>query len=198
MGDSPRVTRGHGLLEGFLARRRVAKANRLIPEAARDGRVLDIGCGSHPLFLLQTKFAEKHGLDRVPSALREDGIQLQHHDVTANAKLPFDDAHFEVVTMLAVFEHLDRPTMAALAKEIFRVLRPGGCYILTTPAAWTNPILQALSRLRLVSEEEIDEHESLYGMPEIRRILTAAGFSEDGIEAGHFELGLNTWTRAVK
>src|SRR2546423_15607544 len=69
------VTRGHGLLEGFLARQRVRRANSLIPESARAGRVLDIGCGTYPLFLLSTAFHERYGLDRsVPADLREPGL----------------------------------------------------------------------------------------------------------------------------
>jgi len=198
MTDSGRVTRGHGLLEGFLARQRGKMANRLIPEAARGGRILDIGCGSYPLFLTQTEFAEKHGIDRTPNTAQPDGIHLHDHDVSQSPALPFDADHFDVVTMLAVFEHLDRPTMAGLASEIYRVLRPGGCYVVTTPAAWTNPILQALSRLGLVSEEEIDEHEPLYGLREIRSIVCTAGFADAKITMGRFELGLNTWGRAVK
>ena len=162
MTDTPRATRGHGLLEGFLARQRMKMADRLIPEAARAGRVLDIGCGSFPLFLTQTRFAEKFGVDRTADT-GGDGITLLDHDVSQSAPLPFTEAHFDVVTMLAVFEHLDRPSMARLTGEICRVLKPGGCYILTTPAAWTNPILQVLSRVGLVSAEELDEHEPLYG-----------------------------------
>ncbi len=198
MTDSPRVTRGHGLLEGFLARQRMKMADRLIPDAARGGRVLDIGCGSYPLFLAQTRFAEKHGIDRVCGPDDLPGIQLHAHDVTQCERLPFDDAHFDVVTMLAVFEHLDRPTMRQLAGEIFRVLRPGGCYVLTTPAAWTNPILQTLSLLGLVSEEEIDEHQPLYGLREIGGIVSEAGFPEAAIRSGRFEFGLNTWVAAVR
>ncbi|GJM27362.1 MAG: hypothetical protein DHS20C16_37770 [Phycisphaerae bacterium] len=197
MTDTPRATRGHGLLEGFLARQRMTMADRLIPDAARAGRVLDIGCGSFPLFLTQTQFAEKFGVDRT-SGRGGEGIALLDHDVSQDSPLPFEDAYFDVVTMLAVFEHLDRPAMTRLASEIIRVLRPGGCYVLTTPAAWTNPILQVLSRVGLVSAEEIDEHEPLYGLPEISAILSAAGFIGGRIESGYFELGLNTWVRAVK
>ena len=77
-----RVTRGDGFLEEFLARQRSRQANSLIPESARNGRVLDIGCGSHPLFLLTTRFAERYGLDRVPSNdFKEQGITLINHDI---------------------------------------------------------------------------------------------------------------------
>ena len=46
-------------------------------------------------------------------------------DVVADAhRLPFDDATFDFVFSLAVFEHLHSPWLAA--QEIARVLRPGG------------------------------------------------------------------------
>jgi 2-polyprenyl-3-methyl-5-hydroxy-6-metoxy-1,4-benzoquinol methylase len=198
MAEPARATRGHGLLEGFLARQRAKMADRLIPNESRGGRVLDIGCGSYPLFLTQTQFAEKHGLDRADAGSTPESIQLHRHDVSETAPLPFSDDFFDAVTMLAVFEHLDREAMARLAGEIHRMLRPNGVYVLTTPAAWTNPILQTLSFLGLVSEEEIDEHQPLYGLAEIRSILTNAGFRSERISSGYFELGLNTWARATK
>ena len=54
-----------GLLEGFLSRQRGRMADRLIPPASRGGRLLDLGCGEHPRFLIATNFAEKYGLDRI-------------------------------------------------------------------------------------------------------------------------------------
>ena len=59
-----RVTRGSGLLETFLARRRAEMANRLIPSISRAGCIADIGCGRHPYFLLNTIFSRKIGLDK--------------------------------------------------------------------------------------------------------------------------------------
>jgi SAM-dependent methyltransferase len=190
-------TRGHGALESFLARKRAAQANALIPQSARSGRILDIGCGSTPYFLMNTEFAEKTGVDRLHGETGTvDGVQQLCHDVAMAEPLPFNDAHFDVVTMLAVFEHLDRPALARLVAEIYRVLKPGGRYVLTTPAQWTQPILNGLARLGLVSAEEIDEHQPLYGKREIVSILESAGFTS--VQFGCFELGLNTWAVAVK
>lgn len=59
------ITRGNGLLEGFLSRQRCLMANRLISKEKRQGRLLDTGCGTYPLFLLSTEFSNKFGLDRV-------------------------------------------------------------------------------------------------------------------------------------
>src|SRR5712664_4747413 len=99
-------TRGHGLLESFLAHQRARMANTLIPPALREGSVLDVGCGSYPTFLKQTRFAEKFGVDRVLSSstidrLREEGIGLQPFDADREDHLPFDDGSLSVVTMLA-------------------------------------------------------------------------------------------------
>jgi hypothetical protein len=55
-----RVTRGFGLLEEYLSKRRVNMANRLIPESLRVGGALDIGCGTVLLFLMSTIFEEKY------------------------------------------------------------------------------------------------------------------------------------------
>jgi ubiquinone/menaquinone biosynthesis C-methylase UbiE len=46
-------------------------------------------------------------------------------------KLDFPDHHFDFVTMLAVIEHMDNPE--EIFQEVYRVLRPQGRFIFTTP-----------------------------------------------------------------
>ena len=201
--NAARGTRGRGLLEGLLARQRARMANALIPPGARAGRIVDIGCGAYPLFLSGTGFHEKFGLDRVATAwghaeLQGQGIEILHFDVETDARLPFDDASVDVLTMLAVFEHIAPQRLAPLTRDVFRVLKPGGMLILTTPAHWTAGLLRLLARLRLVSHEEIDEHKDAYSHGEIVPVLTAAGFDESEIQYGSFELGLNLWVTARK
>jgi SAM-dependent methyltransferase len=174
-------------------------ANRLIPAPARDGRLLDIGCGSHPFFLLQAPVARRWGVDKLvpPEGRTLDRISLLHHDAEQSARLPFDDDAFDVVTMLAVFEHIPPDSLVPLLADVRRVLRGTGTFIMTTPAGWADPILRAMARLRLVSPEEIDEHQDRYDRTAIRRRLVDAGFPEPAIETGTFELGMNLWARAT-
>ena len=194
-----RVTRGDGLLEGFLARRRAAMARKLLADVSRDGHLLDVGCGTHPLFLIRSGFRHRTGLDRVlrENATGPDGVTLIRHDFEADPSLPFDPDSFDAVTMLAVFEHIDPAALTRLLADIRRVLRPGGILALTTPASWTDPILRVLASLRLVSHEEIDEHTQTYDHQGIRQHLLDAGFAPDRLRLGSFELAMNLWATAV-
>ena len=172
-------------------------ARRLLRDVDRQGRILDIGCGSHPLFLSRIDFRERYGLDQLvdPDGADLTGVHLVHHDVR-DPRLPFDDDFFDAVTMLAVFEHIPPGPLAALMTEIRRVLRPAGRLVLTTPAGWTDPILRTLARFRLVSAEEIDEHQDAYDHDRIRRYLVEAGFDPRAIRLGSFELLMNLWATA--
>src|SRR5690606_9428253 len=98
-------TRGHGLLEPLLARLRARRAEALIPQALRAGRVFDIGCGSGPYFLSPTYFAEKYEVDQLPQAPEDSarsGIGWFQLDLNTAPQLPFEDGWFQVITMLAV------------------------------------------------------------------------------------------------
>jgi SAM-dependent methyltransferase len=169
----------------------------LIPDAARTGRILDIGCGSYPAFLRGTRFAERFGLDRVAIAdINEAGLKLVEYDIADRSGLPFESGFFDVVTMLAVFEHLETQSLRSLLQEIRRVLRPGGTYVMTTPVRWTEGILKVMSRLRLVSDEEVSEHKAQYSHAEVVALLLDAGFVRQQIRHGTFELGMNLWAAA--
>lgn len=194
------VTRGYGLLENFLSKIRAKIANRKIPEKLRSGRILDIGCGKIPFFLLSTRFKERYGIDYAienATAPRYEGITLKNMDLSLR-KIPFEDDHFDAVTMLAVFEHIEPRLLVQTISEVRRVLKPGGRFILTTPCPWTDKLLRVMAKIRLVSQKEIEEHKGAYGNKAIRQTLEAAGFERDKIKLGYFEFFLNNWAYADK
>jgi SAM-dependent methyltransferase len=184
-----------GLLSPWLARRRRRTANRLIPEEARVGRILDIGCGTHPIFLLNTRFAGKYGVDRFAREHEApQGITLKHCELEQTERLPFDDSHFSVVTMLAVLEHIHPARLPALIRDIRRVLVPGGYFIFTTPSSLGDRVLAVLSRLGITSSAGYDDHKDRYTRTKLRRIF-ADTVPDVHIELGLFELGMNIWGR---
>lgn len=185
------VTRGSGLLEGLLAKKRTAKANSLL-EKSKKGRILDIGCGSYPYFLLNTDFKEKYGIDPSLNLPSIKNINLKRMDVTKQ-KLPFKDNFFEVITMLAVFEHLEYDRLNFVLKEIKRVLQKDGLLIITTPAPWSDKLLHFMAVFGLISKEEIHEHKHHYNRDKIEKMLIQANFKKNDVKSGYFEVGLNMW-----
>ena len=201
MTEETRYTRGHGLLEPFLARRRARIANRLIPERLRSGRILDIGCGSYPYFLSHTSFREKYAIDQLPPApAGPESRDIAWHTLDLNAapRLPFPEGHFSAVTLLAVVEHLDPGSLVQLLREVHRVLAPDGRVVITTPAPWSDGLLHAMARVRLVSAEEIEEHVYAYTQALLGWYFGKADFPMEKIRSGYFELGLNMWATAER
>jgi 2-polyprenyl-3-methyl-5-hydroxy-6-metoxy-1,4-benzoquinol methylase len=105
-------------------------------------RVLDLGCGagtpSKVLMRDTDRYAvvgadlSRAALDAYIAATGRAGVQLDAQ------RLPFADGSFDVVVSDDVVEHL--VDTDAYAKEIHRVLAPGGWLFLSTPnlAAWFN------------------------------------------------------------
>jgi SAM-dependent methyltransferase len=89
-------------------------------------QVLDIGCGYMPY----KKFFSCHyvGADPLPNV---------HPDVTCNAwQVPYPDQSFDGIILNQSLEHILRPK--ATAKEVYRLLKPGGHLIVTTPQTMKN------------------------------------------------------------
>lgn len=190
-------TRGFGIFENFLAAKRAQMAEKLIPGHLREGRILDIGCGLTPVFLKTTRFKYKYGVDARVSA-GGGGIEISKLDVSSLKLLPFEDGFFEVITMLAVIEHIKQDRIPDLFAELFRILKPGGVFILTTPCPWSDPILKILALLRLVSPEEMAEHKETYYTKQIAEYLKKNAFRKDNIKEGYFLFGLNSFVVVQK
>ena len=196
--DQKRCTRGSGLLEGFLAGRRARKADGLIREELRTGRILDVGCGTTPLFLNSIRFQEKHGIDPEARGSSDGTIRLYNLFVRKGARLPFSDGHFSVVVSLGTLEHFDDDVLRQILQESFRLLSSGGQLVLTTPASWTYGLLTGMARFNLISPQEIRDAGHVRSTDRLAQLLREAGFREANITRGTFLLGMNRWFCARK
>ncbi len=104
-------------------------------EFTEPGPLLDIGCSLG--YTLEA--AEQLGLRATGLDLSEHAIeQCRNNGFNAitgsiDARLPFDDASFQLIVLKHVFEHTSRPR--ALLHELHRLLRPGGIIFLAVPHA---------------------------------------------------------------
>lgn len=93
------------------------------------GRLLDLGCGSAPLYgVYQRLVADAVCVDWPNSAYASDYVDVE---ADLNGPLPFSDQEFDTVLLTDVLEHILEPVV--LFGEIARLLRPGGKLLLTTP-----------------------------------------------------------------
>ncbi len=100
------------------------------------GRLLDIGCGSG-LFLahMQNFGWQVTGVEPDPDAARNTREQFNLLDIHTGSleSVALKESSFDAVTMNHVLEHLPDPVQTL--KQCWRVLRPGGQLVVTTPNA---------------------------------------------------------------
>jgi ubiquinone/menaquinone biosynthesis C-methylase UbiE len=116
------------------------------------------------------------GVDGVKEAAQR-GIKL----IQATAEsLPFEDDTFDIVHSHHVFEHVADPLLAA--QEAFRVLKPGGIFLVEVPNQFQNIRFfrdQLFGRV-IVRERNVRSihHLSFFGLASMYRLLKSAGFKQ--------------------
>ncbi|MEX1048178.1 MAG: class I SAM-dependent methyltransferase [Akkermansiaceae bacterium] len=154
--------------------------------------ILDYGCGLGHAY--QRKLAEGRsysGADVSSTALDDVSKKgFQHFAIdSGNGMIGSEDEQFDGATSVEVFEHLMDPLAAA--KELFRVLRPGGKLVATVPNFGYHPWrLMALLRAEVPTEPEnrtVNRHNGVhirYFCPRtLKRLLTDAGFTDVKIDS---------------
>lgn len=116
-------------------------------------RVLDVACGNGNAALAAARrWCKVTGVDYVPEVLRSaeqrargEGLELEF--ILGDAeRLPFPDAHFDVA--LSTYGIMFAPDQAQAAREIARVVKPGGKIGLAnwTPQGFVGELLRTVAR----------------------------------------------------
>jgi SAM-dependent methyltransferase len=107
---------------------------RFAPERDRL-RSLDVGCGTGATLSLLERFGEAYGVDLQPLALaycRQRGLTRL---VRGSAlRLPYAEAHFDLVTLLDVLYHRRVQDVTDALREAHRVCKPSGLLVVTDSA----------------------------------------------------------------
>ena len=162
--------------EGAMRRKILAHARLQAGEA-----VLDVGCGTGSLAIEAKRQVGSAGtvcgtdgssemIARAAKKARKSGFEIEYESAPAQA-LPFADGCFDAVLNTLMFHHLPRLSREQCAREMRRVVRPGGRVLVVDFAQSTRkePIdfLDHLHRHGGVDPDEIVAH------------LEGAGLKED-------------------
>jgi len=157
-----------------------AEANLRFLDAAQalagDVDVLEIGTGTGGmLHALLERGVRARGVEINPSLIAESRRWYGDLPVqpVCGVELPFGDGSFDRVLSFDVFEHI-RDSDAHL-REVARVLRPRGRYLVQTPSKWPNTVFETI-RWRSFTRWR-DDHCALHTPGQLRRRLEAHGFS---------------------
>lgn len=132
------------------------------------GTLLDIGCGKMPYkdYILKNSAVTKYiGLDIETALVYDESVKP---DFTWDGiTMPFENESFETAFGTEVLEHCPRPEI--ILKEVYRVLKPGGCFFFTVPFLW--------------NLHEVPHDEFRYTPFALERILRECQFRNIDIEA---------------
>jgi 2-polyprenyl-3-methyl-5-hydroxy-6-metoxy-1,4-benzoquinol methylase len=140
--------------------------------------VLDVGCGAGiNSQAIRAKGHRVTGVDISAAAVEKyRALGFPGRVMDLEEGLAFADGAFDLVFCSEVIEHLRFPE--TLVHEVFRVLRPGGRLVLSTPnsAFWLYRLFAILGYT--VSELQHPKHFQFFSRRSLRRLLRAEGFSE--------------------
>jgi 2-polyprenyl-3-methyl-5-hydroxy-6-metoxy-1,4-benzoquinol methylase len=152
---------------------------RRLGELDAAGDVLDFGAGTGQLTLRlheTLRYRSVTGADLFPRAA-DLPAAVSWIEGDLNDRLPIPPASFDLVVAAEVIEHLENPR--SVCRELFRLLRPGGHVLLSTPnnESW-RAIVALLIRGHFVAfgDTSYPAHITALVRKDLERTLVEAGF----------------------
>jgi 2-polyprenyl-3-methyl-5-hydroxy-6-metoxy-1,4-benzoquinol methylase len=171
-------------LDRFLRRWRIRKVRRFIP---RGSTVLDVGCHDGALFrILSGRLVGGVGLDPLVARSESRG-RFRFVSGTFPDDLASDE-RFDVITLMAVLEHVEPDRLPSWSEACGARLAPGGVVIATVPSARVDGLLHILTRVGLIAGMSLEEHHG-FDPSDVPRL-----FGSDRLRLvrhDRFELGMN-------
>ncbi len=158
----------------------------VIPLIPFGSEILDIGGFDGSLLLrVREKIKKGYCIDPLIYLFKDDKLEFIKEKI--NNKSPFLDSSFDVITMIAVFEHLGN-NRDLVVNEVYRLLKKNGLIILTIPDKLVDNLLKIFSALRLIDGLSIEEHDH-YEVSDTLEIFLNQGFAL--MKKKKVQLGLN-------
>ena len=170
----------------WLDRRLQAERIRRVKPYAASARVLDIGCADGALFrLLDDRLSGGVGIDMDPVPASTAKYAYVRGEFPG--ALP-PGGEYDLVSALAVVEHIPEKEQPAFAAACFGVLREGGRLVMTVPSARVDDVLKVLKAIHAVDGMADHQH---YGFNPMHAVATFEGAGFKLERHSTFQLGLN-------
>ncbi len=174
--------------------------------------ILDVGCGigGSTLYLAEKFKAQAVGItlspvqaERAGDRAQEKGITLQAFENFGDHQLavqfqvadalntPFPDNSFDFVWSMESGEHM--PDKLAFLQECYRVLKPGGTFLMAT---WCHRPTHTLAGPLTKSEER--HLKRLYQLYHLPYVISLSGYGTLAESVGFTDLALADWSRQVE
>lgn len=170
-------------IDRVLQRYRYSVVEPFVPDKSD---VLDIG-GFDGSFLLRLRDRINRGVCIDPYIEEKKDGKIEFIRAMVVDRLPFPNESFDIITMLAVYEHF-QTSRELITSEIFRILKDHGLVLLTVPSSAVDHILKILIKMRLIDGMSIEEH-SNFNAADTVEIFTQCGFRLR--RWSKFQFGLN-------
>ncbi len=138
------------------------------------GRLLEIGCakGEFMMFMKQHGW-NVSGVDFSNKPPNVFGLDIRYGSIES---ADFDDNSFDLVALWAVLEHVYSPKR--MLREVCRLLKPGGALVLLVTNFNSLPA-------RLMRQDDVPRHTTLFTSATISRLLKATGFTVNYVRCDH-------------
>lgn len=175
---------------------------KFVPESRSRGRALELGSPPFHITLLIQKLRNyelqltAYTSDGRPELVQElDSPEYgEHHRFVCTCfdaeteRFPFDDDTFDLVIWSEVIEHLTQDPVHTL-QEVHRVLKPGGCVVISTPNATRADNVFTLAKgfniwdpYHLGAVLQGSRHSREYTYRELTELVSGCGFEVDRAE----------------
>jgi ubiquinone/menaquinone biosynthesis C-methylase UbiE len=169
-----------------------------VAECSPGDQALDIATGGgHTALALAPHVAHVVASDLTPKMLqaaetfiRGSGVENVSFEVAAAEALPFDDTSFDIVSCRIAPHHF--ADVKAFCREVARVLRPGGRFVLMDSVAAEDDELD-----RFINDVELRRdrsHARSYRVSEWRSWIEASGLAIDIVELFERRHEFQSWT----
>jgi 2-polyprenyl-3-methyl-5-hydroxy-6-metoxy-1,4-benzoquinol methylase len=152
---------------------------QVLTQLGLKGEILDFGAGTGNLtrrLQALNSFTSITAIDLMPRPVEiDESVKWMSWDLNDALDIPAQS--FDVIVSAEVIEHLENPR--AVAREWFRLLRPGGTLIFSTPnnESWRSLLALVLQgHFVAFSDSCYPAHITALVRKDIDRILTEAGF----------------------